>query len=83
MNILSENSDNVLHNDLIECPYCICLFVSHFDLEIHLKEYGTNKSEHVRALNNAHKLIDRSFRGSMSKGSNTTMKTDKSRFKPY
>lgn len=79
----SENSNSVSHNNMIECPYCICLFVSQFDLESHLKEYGTNKSEHLRALNTAHKLLDRSFRGSMSKGSKTSMKPNKSKFRPY
>ena len=81
--MLSGNSDDVLSNGLIECPYCICLFVSRFDLELHLKAFGTNKSEHVRALNNAHKLGDPSFRGSMAKGSNRAVKSDKSRFKRY
>ena len=81
--MLSGNSDDVLSNGLIECPYCICLFVSRFDLEFHLKAFGTNKSEHVRALNKAHKLLDRFFRGTMAKGSNKDLKSDKSRFKRY
>lgn len=68
---------------MIECPYCICIFSSDYDLNSHLKEFGSNRIEHLQLLDKDHKSVDSTYaRGSLSKGSKKTYER-KSQFYRY
>ena len=31
-----------------KCPFCSCVFVTDYDLELHLKAFGNSKEEHAQ-----------------------------------
>ena len=65
---MSSDSNEV--EGMIECPYCMCIFASDFDLNCHLKAFGSKRAEHLFLLDKAHKSVDSTYaRGSLSKGS--------------
>ena len=82
---METNTDNKVKNNFLECPYCVCYFVSQSDLQSHLDAFGTNKYEHIQKLDEAHKSVDRSYvKRSLSKDpKDRTAKKPKSHYYQY
>ena len=66
--LLERKNKEIIDDSFFLCPFCICRFATKHDLVIHLQAYGTNKWEHVRQLDKAHRGVDRSFTGTVAKG---------------
>ncbi|MCL2287748.1 MAG: hypothetical protein FWC33_00995 [Candidatus Bathyarchaeota archaeon] len=32
----------------IKCPYCACIFFTQTDLDIHIKKFGNNPTQHAK-----------------------------------
>jgi len=65
--MLEKKKAEIIDDNLFHCPFCVCRFATKRDLDIHLQAYGTNKTEHVRQLDRAHRGADSSFRGTMAR----------------
>lgn len=40
----------------IKCPYCPCMFGTEVDYQAHLREFSTNRVEHLRKFVEVHEL---------------------------
>ena len=65
--ILERENTEKINENLFECPFCSCTFATKIDLNSNLQAWGSDKREHVRQLDEAHREIDRSFKGTMAK----------------
>ena len=67
--MLEKKNTGTVDDEFFKCPFCTCRFASKLDLDDHLRAWGTDKVEHLRQLDRAHRGVDRSFRGTMAKNS--------------
>ena len=65
--LLERKNEEIIDDSFFHCPFCICRFATKRDIAIHLQAYGTNKWEHVRQLDRAHRGVDRSFTGTVAR----------------
>jgi uncharacterized C2H2 Zn-finger protein len=42
----------------LKCPYCACIFFTQLDLDAHIKQFGTNPTQHAKDYKDVNAKIE-------------------------